>query len=242
MHHMTKSIKSLEKETVMSTHIHSIMSSLRDGLKTRMKDKYFGATVNKSLNSLTKHQRSGFEKEAISVYDRAVTYIEQYYDFEESPFRHFSILNLKDEIEKRDLFFQAAKAVDLIVDEDALYDELLILAEVVPKMKQIDLPVDMKWVKIFESCEHFVQLPLLVGKILSIPISNAYVERVFSVMKNTWTDLRNRMRVELVKAELLTKFNFNMSCNEFAEFLSKPEQEPLLRKVITKEKYTWKKR
>lgn len=240
MHHMTKSIKNLEKGTVMSTHIHSVMTDLRDGLQTRMDDKYFGSKVNKSLPHLTQHQRSKFEREALSVYHRALTYLGKWYDFEKSPFQHFSVLNLEDEIVDRKLFLRAAEAVDLAVDEDALYDEILSLAKIIPKIKQSDLPVDMKWVKIFESSDGFVQLPSLVGKILSIPISNAYVEKVFSVMKNVWTDLRNRMRVELVKAELLTKLNFHMSCEEFALFLNRPEQEPLLRKAMTNEKYMWK--
>lgn len=62
----------------------------------------------------------------------------------------------------------------------------------------------------------------------------------FSVMGNVWSDLRNRMRVDLVKAELLTKLNFNMSCEEFKKFLSKPEQTELLKKVANNEKYFWK--
>jgi hypothetical protein len=48
-----------------------------------------------------------------------------------------------------------------------------------------------------------------------IPISNAFIERVFSLMENVSTDNRNRLRVEVVKAELCTKVNFNMTCMEF---------------------------
>ena len=37
---------------------------------------------------------------------------------------------------------------------------------------------------------------------VSIPPSNAYVERVFSIMGNIWREERNRLLPESVKAEL----------------------------------------
>jgi hypothetical protein len=39
------------------------------------------------------------------------------------------------------------------------------------------------------------------------------------------------MRVELVKSELCTKFNFDMTCVDFIDFLNKPEQVELLKSV-----------
>lgn len=59
----------------------------------------------------------------------------------------------------------------------------------------------------------------IVQPVLSISVSNANVERVFSLMKQTWTDNRNRMDVSLVKAELCVKINFNFNCNEFHEYV-----------------------
>jgi hypothetical protein len=69
---------------------------------------------------------------------------------------------------------------------------------------------------------------------------NACVERIFSILGNTWTDRRNRMRVELVKSELCTKFNFDMTRVDFIDFLNKPEQVELLKSVSKNKMYTWK--
>jgi hypothetical protein len=40
-------------------------------------------------------------------------------------------------------------------------------------------------------------------------------------MGNIWTDERNRLQTDTVKAELQTKLNFDMSCTEFADFIKK---------------------
>ena len=41
----------------------------------------------------------------------------------------------------------------------------------------------------------------IVQNVLSIPVSNAVVEREFSVMGNIWTDERNRLEVETACSE-----------------------------------------
>ena len=63
----------------------------------------------------------------------------------------------------------------------------------------------------------------------SIPISNAFVERVFSLMGNLWSDERNNLSVEMVKSELCVKLIYNMNCQEFFQFLKNPEQKYVLK-------------
>jgi hypothetical protein len=89
-------------------------------------------------------------------------------------------------------------------------------------------------------CDIKYNTVLCWAKILSVPISNACVEKIFSILDNTWTDRRNRMTVELVKSELCSKFNFDMTCADFIDFLNKPEQVELLKSVSKNKKYKWK--
>ena len=70
-------------------------------------------------------------------------------------------------------------------------------------------------------------------------MSNAKCERVFSIMNALWTNSRNRLNYNLVKAELMMKMNFHMSCNEFYEFISKDKD--LLKAAKSQEKYNHKK-
>jgi len=83
-------------------------------------------------------------------------------------------------------------------------------------------------------------LPLLyklVSFVLSIPVSNAYSERVFSLMKHAWSDQRNLMSTSLLKAELQIRSNYNLNCVEFFEFLGKSENLRLLMDAKSSEKY-----
>lgn len=55
---------------------------------------------------------------------------------------------------------------------------------------------------------------------MSIPSSNAVVERVFSQMNLKWTDVRNKCSPDLIKSELIVSVNArSLNCIEFLETL-----------------------
>jgi hypothetical protein len=56
-------------------------------------------------------------------------------------------------------------------------------------------------------------------------------------MNNLWTDERNRLRVEMVKAELCTKVNYSMKCAEFKTYVS--DHEELINAVKSNKKYSF---
>lgn len=80
----------------------------------------------------------------------------------------------------------------------------------------------------------------VVSFVFSLPVRNAYAERVFIHMEDVWSDKRNRMSVGLVKAELQVRLNFKLSCLEFKAFIK--GQLGLLQAAKKDKKYTWKKR
>jgi len=127
------------------------------------------------------------------------------------------------------------------LNEDKLYDEMDLVKLVQQELTNNDeLSVDQKWVKVFKTA-CFSELPKLVGQILSVPVSNAFTERVFSLMGNLWTDERNCLSIQMVKAVLCTKINYNMSCSDFIEFLKNKEQDNLLKSCQKNSKYDFAK-
>jgi hypothetical protein len=70
---------------------------------------------------------------------------------------------------------------------------------------------------------------------------NAFVERIFSIMESVWRDDRNKMRIELVKAEFAIRINFDMDCESFMDYLEKPEQKVIIKSARNQSKYNFKK-
>ena len=70
---------------------------------------------------------------------------------------------------------------------------------------------------------------------MCLPGSNAPLERIFSQMSALWTDEKNRFLVETINAILMTKSNFNLSCNAFAKKLAK--NKAILKKIHGSEKH-----
>ena len=61
----------------------------------------------------------------------------------------------------------------------------------------------------------FEELALFVLQILSLPLSNAIVERVFSEMNSVRCKSRNRMHVDMLQAILRIRLNLNVSSLSF---------------------------
>ena len=70
------------------------------------------------------------------------------------------------------------------------------------------------WSEFFEKADA-PNLFKIMQYVLAIPVSNAHVERVFSVMNALWSDARNRMSTELVKAEICVQMNLKITCEYF---------------------------
>ena len=108
------------------------------------------------------------------------------------------------------------------MDCDKLYEELCALRKVRRELVCLTSDVSNRWIKFFATQQpEDTELLHLVSFVLSIPVSNANCERVFSIMNVLWINSKNRLNFNLVKAELMMKINFHMSCNKYYEFISK---------------------
>jgi hypothetical protein len=122
------------------------------------------------------------------------------------------------------------------VDDNQLFDEITVLNVIldkIPDAEFVKLSAESKWKKIFEA--ELPNLNILVSKILCIPVSNACVERVFSLCTAQWTDARNLLKVETVKSLVQVKMNYELDCSQMYDMLiSSPA---LLTEIMGGEKY-----
>ena len=66
-------------------------------------------------------------------------------------------------------------------------------------------------------------------------VSNAFIERIFSLTNAQWTKERNRLEVDSVKALLLMKVNFDLNCQKMRKMLM--DNKKLLEKIHSDDKY-----
>ena len=96
-----------------------------------------------------------------------------------------------------------------------------------------------KWVKFFQSSTaQLKNIKQIVQYVFSVPCSNAFVERVFSHMNSLWTDERNRLGIDTVKAELVIRNNITYNCSEFFDQIQ--NEKHLLNAVKNAAKYKFK--
>ena len=120
--------------------------------------------------------------------------------------------------------------------EDSLFDEVTTLNGIlqeIPDEQLEGLSAAKKWQRIFKA--DLPTLRKLVSKIMSVFVSNAYIERVFSLIGNQWTDARNLLKMESVKSIAQVKVNFDHSCPEMYQMILSSQK--LLKEIMSVEKY-----
>jgi hypothetical protein len=202
---------------------------------------FFGITVTTRLNGLTLTEKNEFKTSALLTYQRAIDYLEKWFNFESSPFKLFTCLKLHNKIPSIMELSILAKCIGIQVNENELYDEINLL-KLMPDnvLNNCELTSSEKWIKFFQmSSVEVPNLKSIVRYVYSVPCSNAFVERIFSHMNGLWTEERNRLGVDTVKAELVIQNNLLFSCSEFFDFVK--DQTDLLAAARLCTKYKFKK-
>ena len=99
------------------------MTELKQKLERRMKDRFFGFTVNTKLKQLPPWQSKKCEADFLLFYERAKKYISERYDFSDTSF-HSKVakLGLTTAVPFED-YSAAVQACNLDIDMDGLYEE-----------------------------------------------------------------------------------------------------------------------
>ena len=155
------------------------------------------------------------------------------------------------DIESSVLFMQKRSKANGIIDSQ-LIDEISALKSYVTleKLKSwlqneinTTKSVEDKWKEIFAAWNDknifFPNLSRIIGFVLSLPWTNAPVERVVSLLNSFWSKEKNKFLLQNITSSLIVKVNFTEDCLTFYE---KIKNNPLaLKKIHSSEKYFWKK-
>lgn len=236
-----KTIKTLESDDCLVLELYQIMENLNTFLLTTLNEKFYGFIAHQTLKKCDNTvDKDLFVKEATAFIEASISYINKWYNFTDNKFKLLAEMALSSDSVKFDNILEIVSQfniqninVDLLFEEFVSIKNYLSIATEEFKF----LKADQKWVCIFKNLNNLPNFELLCQFIFSLPHSNANPERIFSLAFNHWRKERNRMSLKTVEAELLIKFNFNMSCSEFTKYLKTAEGKKLLQEVKSSNKY-----
>ena len=125
--------------------------------------------------------------------------------------------------------------------KDELFDEVSALNDLLKKIPDDEFcknEAETKWMKIFDGNDFFPLLYQSVSIVFSLPVSNAFVERVFSLVSAQWTDERNRLYEKTIKFRLQIEVNLDYNCRQMYSVISKNEK--LMKQIVSGAKYATK--
>ena len=237
-----KTILLLEADSTTIVDVVKIMKQLRNSLSSRIQQRFFGAQASLRLKKLKPTERETIEAEFLYVCKRMLDYLEKRFDFSDGNILHkFAPLSLEKEVTYEELLqiveaLQFGELADINLDN--LFEETLLLNSIFPSLKNLS-SVEEKWVKMFSKTEEskLRNVFRIVSFVMSIPSSNVFTERIFSVMTIKWSDALSKKSVDLVKSELLLYTNINVPCSEF--YKQCHQDKKLLENAKSQEKYNF---
>ena len=218
------------------------MQDVSAKLKDRLNDKYFGFGAQSilKLECIPRSLKQSIEADFCAGLQKAVTYLEHSFNFSSDtvayvlqPFALKAVPTFKEVSDAC-----ATLCLSEEINQDALYDELSSSKDGLSRIVLMtELSAGDKWRELFARYREHAPPTLfkLVSFVMSLPSSNAFPERVFSLMNSKWRSDRNRATVGLIKAELQVFVNFDHKCGEFYDFVVK--EEKLLAAAATNSKY-----
>nr|XP_005313440.1 uncharacterized protein LOC101943458 isoform X1 [Chrysemys picta bellii]XP_005313442.1 uncharacterized protein LOC101943458 isoform X1 [Chrysemys picta bellii] len=246
-------IKVLESDFIQVTELYGIFNRLRREIQNRQEQGFYGYKVTQFLKKLPPNEQNKFVGDAQRAYTRMLQYLEKWFDFSENSFYVLCApLNLDGPLEL-DKLCALTTNWDIQVDGDELFTEMCSLNDALPTLKSLTndaestlspqqqerhhrINVSEVWVEFFKRWEA-PNLLKIVQHVLAVPPTNAFVEHIFSVMKNLRTNERNQLQVDMLKAQLFVHFNYKMTCAEFAGFLKTKAAKELVVAARKEQKY-----
>lgn len=206
-------VRKLEETNLCITDVYEEVGKFKVKMLQRKEDSFFGYQTKQLMDKqVSAAQRSKQKNDFLKFYDSVIAYIDKWFDFSsENVMMKLKPIGLHKELSFTDLE-QVVVALKMTetVSMDQLYEEFCASKEEIKKATQdTTKSTSEKWVTVFQILgkANLINMFRIVSFVLSVPGSNAFVERIFSLMNIKWSDSRNRCSTELIKNELQITVN-----------------------------------
>jgi len=209
------------------------MDEFKSKIRERLENHFYGTNVNVLLGRLEQTDANNLRSQFQIFYKTTLDYVEKWFKLERLPQKIDWISLRTKRVLHQDVLDLAAQICPDI--DDSIFDEVSSLNKILEEIKEEHdhMSATKKWQKIFSS--NLPGIYKLVSKILSIPVSSSFIERIFSLCGSQWTDERNSLEVNTVKSLVQVKTNYDLTCPEmYKMLLSNPK---LLKEIMGGEKY-----
>ncbi|KAL3111679.1 hypothetical protein niasHT_010631 [Heterodera trifolii] len=179
---------SIDKKNAILPELIEEMTNFKRKIQERFTEEFYGMITAQMLRRLDPNESTHLRASFRNFLQSTLNYVDKWFRVERFP-TDLTWVSLKEKKVSRAEVMSLAEQIAPELNDNELFDEITALNETLEKIsdeKFSEMNAEQKWMKLFEA--ELPSLRLLVSKILSIPVSNACVERVFSLCSAQWTD------------------------------------------------------
>lgn len=242
-----KTILKIEGDDLCAIDIASAMNHLQTNVESRLQNNFISNDHREEMENIrVQHARkkSQFVESTKAFHQTALNYLKERTKWLEDVIA-FNWVGLNSglnwEVVEKSVQWMIernyfdAKKMDNVFDQFAQLDVFLKTA---PASSPENRSTVTKWVEIFtyfrEKSLPYEDLAKVVEFALTLPGTNASIERVFSNINDIWTPDKGSLLIENVRARLMVKYNWKKDCSDFYKEII--NNKKLLQKVRQSEK------
>ena len=180
-----KPILLLQETTALFPQLTEIVESFKCKMLQRQNSNFFGATTADLLRCIDDERAEVLKSSFQDFYTISLEYVDKWFHIENHP-THIKWTLLRDQTIRYEEVVDLANKLDPeMAMMDELFDEvsaLNILLKKIPLDAFRKEKAENKWMNIFSTNNSFPLLYKLISIVFSMPVSNAFVELVFSLV------------------------------------------------------------
>lgn len=238
-----QTILKIEGNDITAVDAADKINLLINNVKSRLRNKFMSADMKNEMAKQTAAHKKQFDSTVKTFHDSTLNYLNNWClwlkDVEVFNWIRLRAKPSWNEIERSiewmvERQYFDAKNTDKVFGQFAVLEQYFDDKSFEPKKSTQE-----RWVLLFkhfnERLLDYDEIATIAEFALAIPATNTVSERVFSHINDIWTPDKGQLKLENVRARVMTKFNWNMSCMEFYDKIK--DDTPFLKKVQGKAKY-----